>query len=71
MLADQFNNRCAVHILNISIKAGTKHVSEEIKLAHSFCKKLIFTALEKPFLMPEIDCATCWNSTMLSFHCHS
>ncbi|CAG8600367.1 7255_t:CDS:2 [Paraglomus occultum] len=81
--AAQFNNadvihlRCAAHILNISVKAGIKYVSEEIKLARNFCKKLrdsstlleelkrIFTALDKPFLMPEIDCITRWNSTYL------
>lgn len=70
--------RCAAHILNLAVQAGIKLINEPIEKARKFSSKIrnsqplfeelkkIFAMKEKPFLVPEIDTPTRWNSLYLS-----
>lgn len=66
--------RCGAHVLNLGVEEGIKVVSKEIKKAREFSIKLrnspslirelkkIFEMKNIPFLMPETDVETRWNS---------
>jgi hypothetical protein len=67
--------RCAAHVLNIGVKAGLEHISDSVQKARRFAGKLrnsqtllremrkLAEGIEEPFLMPELDVPTRWNST--------
>lgn len=69
--------RCAAHVLNLAVRQGLSNVSEPIAKARKFVShvrnsqpcfeelKKIFAMKERPFLVPELDVSTRWNSTYL------
>jgi len=70
--------RCAAHILNLAVQEGIKLISELIEKARKFASKIrnslslfeelkkIFEMKNQPFLVPEVDVPTRWNSLYLS-----
>ncbi len=70
--------RCAAHILNLAVQAGLKLINEPIEKARKFSSKIrnsqplfeelkkIFAMKGRPFLVPEVDTPTRWNSLYLS-----
>jgi hypothetical protein len=70
--------RCAAHILNLAVQAGIKLINEPIAKARKFSSKVrnsqplleelkkIFAMKERPFLVPEVDTPTRWNSLYIS-----
>ena len=70
--------RCAAHILNLAVQEGIKLISEPIEKARKFASKIrnslslfeelkkIFEMKNQPFLVPEVDVPTRWNSLYLS-----
>jgi len=75
---DFMHFRCAAHILNIAVQEGIKLINNPIEKARKFASKIknsqplfeelkrIFEMKEKPFLVPEVDIPTRWNSLYLS-----
>ncbi|CAB4496166.1 unnamed protein product [Rhizophagus irregularis] len=69
--------RCAAHILNLVVRDGLDAVGKSIIKARKFAiairssqvlfeeLKKIFELKQRPFLVPEIDVSTCWNSTYI------
>jgi len=69
--------RCAAHILNLAVSKGISVIDESIKKAREFashiCRsqpcfeelKKIFVMKDKPFLVPDLDVETRWNSMYL------
>src|SRR2546421_3908578 len=69
--------RCAAHILNLAVTKGISVVDESIKKAREFAShirrsqpcfeelKKIFVMKNKPFLVPDLDVETRWNSMYL------
>src|ERR1043165_5859402 len=74
---DFMHLRCAAHILNLAVQEGIKLISDSIDKARKFSSKIrnsqslfeelkkIFEMKEKPFLVPEVDTPTRWNSLYL------
>jgi len=75
---DFIHFRCAAHILNLAVQEGIKLINGPIDKARKFSSKIrnsqplfeelkkIFEMKEKPFLVPEVDVPTRWNSLYLS-----
>jgi hypothetical protein len=69
--------RCAAHILNLVVKDGLDAAGRSITKARKFAVtirssqvifeelKKIFELKQRPFLVPEIDVSTRWNSTYI------
>src|SRR6266540_4268540 len=69
--------RCAAHILNLIVKDGLDEVGKSVIKARKFAiairsSQVLFEELKKifelkgrPFLVPEIDVSTHWNSTYI------
>ncbi|CAG8761808.1 16027_t:CDS:2, partial [Rhizophagus irregularis] len=69
--------RCAAHILNLVVRDGLDAVGKSIIKARKFAiairssqvlfeeLKKIFELKQRPFLVPEIDVSTRWNSTYI------
>ncbi|CAB4377208.1 unnamed protein product [Rhizophagus irregularis] len=69
--------RCAAHILNLVVRDGLDAVGKSIIKAQKFAiairssqvlfeeLKKIFELKQRPFLVPEIDVSTRWNSTYI------
>ncbi len=69
--------RCAAHILNLAVTKGISIVDESIKKAREFAShirrsqpcfeelKKVFAMKNKPFLVPDLDVETRWNSMYL------
>lgn len=69
--------RCAAHILNLMVKQGLSSACESVTKARQFAShirnsqkrfealKKIFIMKDKPFLTPQTDVPTRWNSTYL------
>ena len=69
--------RCAAHVLNLSVSEGMKIVVNSITKLRNFASyirksqplfedlKRIFQANGRPFLVPDLDVPTRWNSTYI------
>jgi len=69
--------RCAAHVLNLAVSDGMKVVSNSIIKLRNFAShirrsqpifeklKKIFEMNERPFLVPDLDVPTRWNSTYI------